>query len=172
MPEIDLFFHGSKRRSVDRLLFFVRSDGNISGDRVQEIPREVPLDFLPRYHNQLERIGVSGDGRKPILCARPHHHPMLGFRFNHHVFQFSKYDFGICPFSFVMDNGSKFGVTMPPDRLMPLVMGELVRQIPCSREIVDCEDGFQWVPIGDDSQCKLADDFGVWAILRQVFQGM
>ena len=28
------------------------------------------------------------------------------------------------------------------DRLIPLVMGELVRQIPCSREVVDCEDGF------------------------------
>ena len=45
---------------------------------------------------------------------------MLGFRLNHHVFQFSKYDFGISPLRFILDSGNKFGVTMPPDRLIPL----------------------------------------------------
>ena len=80
------------------------------------------------------------------FCA--HHHPMLGFSFNHHVLQSSKYNFGICPFSLSMDNGSNLGVTMPSDRLNPLVVGELVRQMPCNREKVNCEDGFQGILIG------------------------
>ena len=35
---IDRFFHPSERWSVDRLPFFVWSDRNIPGDRVQEVP--------------------------------------------------------------------------------------------------------------------------------------
>ena len=109
---------------------------------------------------------------RAILCTRPYHHPMLGFRLNYNVLQLSQYGFRISPFSFCLDHCSNLGITMPPDRLNPLIMGELVWQVPCSREKVNCLDGFSRVFIGEDSECKLADDLGVGAILCQGFQGM
>ena len=101
---------------------------------------------------------------RAILCTRPYHDPMLGFRLNYNVLQLSHDGFGISPLSFCLDLCSNLGVTMPPDRLNPLIMGELVWQVPCSREKVDCLDG--------SPECKLADDLGVGAILCQGFQGM
>ena len=97
---------------------------------------------------------------------------MLGFYFNHNVDQGSEYNFGISPLSLSLDNGSNLGVTMPLNRLNPLVKGELVPQVPCSREKIDCKDGFQGTLIGDDSERQLADDLGVGTLFRQVFQGM
>ena len=80
---------------------------------------------------------------------------MLGFCFNHHILQGSKYNFGISPFSLSLDSGSNLGVTMPPYRLNPLVVGELVRQVPCNREKINCKDGFQGILIGDDNGTTL-----------------
>ena len=132
-------------------------------DRVLEVPtpqsrclhmqslKEVPLNFLSRYDNQLEGIGGIGDGRKPA-CALDH--TISSFLDSASTTTFSNLEsmiFFICPFSFNVDNGSNLGVTMPPDRINPLVAGELVRQISCSRKKINCEDGFQGVFVGEDS---------------------
>ena len=71
-----------------------------------------------------------------------------------------------------MDNSSNLGVTMPPYRLNPLVVGELVGQMPCDREKMNCKDGIQGILIDDNSERKLADDLRVRTMLRKVFQGM
>ena len=55
---------------------------------------------------------------------------MLGFRLNYNVLQLSQYGFGISPFSFCLDHCSNLGITMPPDRLNPLIMGNLSGKYP------------------------------------------